>query len=202
MLKIKDYKNKLLYNHLARYYMYRHLKKIFEKIKKNKEGGRILSISKSLPLCDLIAAENYEIIECNFPEYNVLNLPFSNNYFDFVVSDQVLEHIEGEPQRVVDESFRILKQGGLAVYTTCFLFQIHPRPKDFWRFTPEALTLLFRKFSKIIDSGGWGNKIALIMCSFGLWFCLIPNQKWHPLHKIATHNNKLFPIMTWIVAQK
>lgn len=182
--------------------MYRHLKKIFENIKKNPTGGRILSISNSLPLCDLIAAKSYELTECNFPEYNSLNLPFPNDYFDFVVSDQVLEHVEGNPQLAVDETFRVLKPGGIAVYTTCFLFKIHPRPKDFWRFTPEALSLLFKRFSKTIDVGGWGNRLAAIICLSGLWFCLIPSLKWHPLNKIAIHNDRLFPIVTWIVAQK
>ena len=32
--------------------------------------------------------------------------------FDYVVSDEVLEHIEGDPQQMMDESLRVLRRRG------------------------------------------------------------------------------------------
>jgi len=189
-------------DHLTRYYMYKHLASVFDTFNKDSCHKRVLSISSSIKLCSLLNIENAEITEANFPEYNILNLPFPDNYFDYVVGDQVLEHVEGNPQQAIDETHRVLKPGGIAVHTTCFLNKIHRCPKDFWRFTPDALVLLCGKFSKIIDVGSWGNDYALFMIWLGLGPCPIPDARWHPLHKIAIYNDEFLPIHTWIVVKK
>ncbi len=132
----------------------------------------------------------------------MLKLPFEDGEFDWVASGQVLEHIEGNPQQAIDESYRVLKPGGIAIHTTCFINPIHGCPKDFWRFAPEALQLLCKKFSRVIDMGGWGNPYVWFLVWLGLRFMPIPHAKWHPLNKIATSNYKNWPIVTWIVVQK
>jgi ubiquinone/menaquinone biosynthesis C-methylase UbiE len=119
----------------------------------------------------------------------VLSLPFSDESFDYVVSDQVLEHIEGAPQGVMDESFRVLRRGGWVVYTTCFINPIHLEPNDFWRFTPDALALLARKFSRVVDCGGWGNPYVWVVVWLGLRFDGVPESSWHPLHNLAMRND-------------
>jgi len=186
--------------HLTRYKMYKHLASVFANIEK-KENSRTLIISGSQALYDLLKIKGERII-ADFPEFNILNLSFPDNYFDYVVSDQVMEHVEGDQQRAIDEVYRVLKPGGIALNTTCFLNEIHEMPKDLWRFTPYALTYLHRKFSKILDVGGWGNGYALFLVLNGLRFCPVPHASWHPVHKIATHNDKSKPMVTWIVVVK
>ena len=185
--------------HITRYYMYRYLARF-----KQSPGrvARVLSISHSVELCKLLGLADHHLIEANHPEYTALSLPFPDESFDYVVSDQVLEHIEGDPQGVMDESFRVLTRGGWAVYTTCFINPIHLEPNDFWRFTPDALALLARKFSRVVDCGGWGNPYVWIAVWLGLRFDGVPESSWHPLHKLAMRNDPEWPIVTWLIAEK
>jgi SAM-dependent methyltransferase len=164
--------------------------------------GRILSISHSTKLCQTCFPDQSEIIEANYPECSVLALPFGDGEFDAVVSDQVLEHICGDPQTAIDETYRVLKPGGIALHTTCFINPIHAAPGDYWRFTPDALRLLCQRFSQIIDVGGWGNPYVWLAVGMGLRFEAIPHARWHLLHRLATANHQDWPIVTWVVAQK
>jgi ubiquinone/menaquinone biosynthesis C-methylase UbiE len=79
-----------------------------------------------------------------------------------------MEHVAGDPQRAIDEAFRVLRPGGLAIHTTCFINPIHEGPGDFWRFTPAALRLLCTRFSSVIKCGGWGNPYVWIVVWLGL----------------------------------
>lgn len=65
--------------------------------------------------------------------------------FDIVLCTEVLEHLP-EPQRAVDEMFRVLKPGGSLLLTTRFLFPIHDAPHDYFRFTKYGLRHLLRRF--------------------------------------------------------
>jgi hypothetical protein len=96
----------------------------------------------------------------------------------------------------------VLKPGGIAVHTTCFINPIHDAPADYWRFTPEALRHLARGFGEIIAADGWGNRAVWLVDAVGLRMMPIPHAPWHPLHRIATRNDALWPVVTWIVARK
>ena len=185
--------------HITRYYMYRHLSQYKQTPQKE---AKVISISHSKSICEVLGLEKSHIVEANYPEYNMLSLPFGDNSFDYVLSDQVLEHIEGDPKTAIDETLRILKPGGLAIHTTCFINPIHGYPSDFWRFTPDALKLLCRGFSNIIEVGGWGNPYVWLIIGLGLRFDGVPESSWHPLHKLAMHNDDRWPIVTWIIAEK
>jgi SAM-dependent methyltransferase len=161
-----------------------------------------LSISGSGWLSDYLFPGS-NITLADYPEVNCLNLPFDDNKFDFVVSDQVLEHIEGDPFQAIEESRRVLKPGGIAVHTTVFMFPVHGYPHDFWRFTPAALELLCAPFGQIVTSGAWGNQYVYFLNWAGVLFRENPPQaKWHPMNWIATRNESRFPIVTWVVARK
>ncbi|MDD5496203.1 MAG: methyltransferase domain-containing protein [Candidatus Omnitrophica bacterium] len=188
--------------HITRYYMYQHLESVLKGVGNANLTNQVLSISRSLYLCNLLPLKNPIIVEANYPQYNILALQFDDNIFDYVVCEQVLEHVEGSPQQAVDEIYRVLKPGGIAVLTTCFINPIHGGLGDYWRFTPNALQLLFKKYSKVIDVDGWGNPHAWFIAWLGLRFYPIPHASWHPLHKLAIKNHKDWPIVTWIVAQK
>lgn len=157
-----------------------------------------MSVSYSTYLAGLIDPQLSEVVEANFPEYDLLHLPFEDDSFDYVVADQVLEHIAGPPQRAVDETRRVLKPGGIAVHTTCLLNEVHDHPGDYWRFTPYGLSLLASGFSRLVQCEGWGNKLAF----FGFRYLPVPFQTWHPVHRIATRQDPEALISTWFVAQK
>ena len=186
--------------HITRYFMYNRLASVGPLLPRR--SGRVLSISHSANLSTLLRLQPTDIVEANHPEHNILSLNFADASYDFVLSDQVLEHVEGNPQQAINECHRILKPGGVAVHTTCFINPVHEVPKDFWRFTPEALCLLHRGWSQIIEYGGWGNFAVWSVVKDGLRFEGVPHARWHPLHRLATRNDPLWPIVTWIVAKK
>ena len=188
--------------HMTRYSMYRELDGVCDDQQQGK-GKQVLCISHSTELAEVIGLKGADIVEANYPEHNIIDLEkFDDEQFDYIVSDQVLEHIEGDPRKAFDESLRVMKPGGVAIHTTCFINPIHGAPSDFWRFTPNALKHLASDFSEIIKVGGWGNPGAWVLSFLGLRFAPIPHLSWHPLHRIATKNNEKWPIVTWIVARK
>ena len=163
---------------------------------------RVLSISHSERLGLLLGFKQEQITDASYPEANILKLPFKDGEFDAVVSDQVLEHVEGDPQHAIDETFRVLKPGGLLLHTTCFINPIHDGPSDFWRFTPEALKLLVGKQGEIIEVDGWGNPFIWVFIGMGLVYDPIPDARWHPAHWVATRNSSTWPAATWVLARK
>lgn len=186
--------------HITRYFMYRRLREVGAALPSR--DGDVLSVSHSQNLCDIVGIRPKSLTEANYPLHNFVDLRFPDSSFDFVVSDQVLEHVEGQPQKAVEESRRVLRPGGIAVHTTCFINPVHAVPSDFWRFTPDGLKLLCGRFSRILECGGWGNFEAWSYIRAGLRQDGIPHAKWHPLHRVATRNDPLWPIVTWVVAQK
>lgn len=185
--------------HVTRYFMYDHLAEFAEERQKS---DRALSISHSEGLARLLGFSDAQITDAAYPEHSIFDLPFEDETFDAVVSDQVLEHLEGDPQHAIDETFRVLKPNGVALHTTCFINPIHACPRDYWRFTPQALDLLARKHGEIIEASGWGNPYVWLYSAFGLRFMPIPNNRWHPGHWIATKNDPAWPISTWVLARK
>jgi ubiquinone/menaquinone biosynthesis C-methylase UbiE len=179
--------------------MYKRIRGNFEESIKGKVLG-ISGINNFYPLIDM---KNSKIIEAEFPIVDMQNLPYENNAFDFVVSDQVVEHLE-EPQKAINESCRVLKKGGIAIHTTCFMNYIHPDPIDLWRFSPEGLRYLCREFSEIICCEGWGNRIAIFLCFLSRKFRYmeIPETKCSIRNFVATYNEERVPIVTWVIAKK
>jgi SAM-dependent methyltransferase len=67
--------------------------------------------------------------------------------FDVALSTQMLEHVR-EPVRCVAEMRRVLRPGGLALFSTHGVWPYHPSPTDFWRWTHAGLE------SVVADAGG------------------------------------------------
>jgi len=179
--------------------MYNHLSKYSEN---RPENSKVLSISHSEILAKLLGFDEEQITDASYPEFNVLKLPFQDGEFDAVISDQVLEHVEGQPQLAINELFRVLKPNGIALHTTCFINPVHKCPNDYWRFTPDALALLTKKHGAVLDAGSWGNTLAWPFIFMGLRFQPIPHASWHPANWIANKNHSSWPIVTWVFTRK
>lgn len=159
--------------HITRYFMYDRLTAVGASLPY--KAGRVLAISRSGNLADLLGLRPSEVVQADYPAFNILALTFPDDSFDFVLSDQVLEHIEGSPQQAIDECLRVLKPGGIAIHTTCFINPIHGSPKDFWRFTPEALRLLHQRCTQVIECDGWGNQDVWAVARDGMRFEGVPH---------------------------
>lgn len=186
--------------HITRFAMYAGLAKAGGRL--GVRHGRVLAVSQSDKLSEIMGLCPTELVKVNFPEYNILSLPFGDETFDFVLSDQVLEHVEGNPEQAVRECYRLLRPGGVAVHTTCLVQHLHGAPRDFWRFTLDALRWLHRDWSEIIECSSWGNFEAWAVIRDGLRLDGIPLSTWHPLHRLAVRNDPRWAITVWIVARK
>jgi len=192
--------------HLTRYVMYHSLR---EHARDINLGDRILSISHSKHLCALFGGSQEQIVEANYPEYSFCKLALPSDSYTAIVSDQVLEHISCPPQQAIDEAFRVLVPGGIAVHTTCFQVPYHGSSDysnvndgDYWRFTPSGLRLLHRKYARVLVADGWGNPLMPLFGALGLNRMLVPESSWHPFNSLARMNRRSYAFMVWVIAQK
>jgi len=116
-------------------------------------GGTVGTGSKCLynsNTIEVIAFDVYDSPEIQFIA-DAHQIPLESNSVDGVVIQFVLEHVL-EPQKVVDEIYRVLKDDAIVYAETPFLQQVHEGAFDFTRFTESGHRYLFRKF-KLLDSG-------------------------------------------------
>lgn len=101
--------------------------------------------------------------------WNGVTMPFENDTFDVVLSTEVLEHILN-PDVYLLEVKRVLKPGGIFFFTVPFLMSLHEIPHDYYRYTPYALEMIFKRTGfadiKIKPMGGYNAAMAQMM---GLW---------------------------------
>ena len=71
-------------------------------------------------------------------------IPVDNETFDSAICTAVLEHLE-EPEQALLECHRVLKPGGVAIYSVPFIWHLHEEPRDFYRYTKYGLKYLFEK---------------------------------------------------------
>lgn len=62
--------------------------------------------------------------------------------FDAIFSVSVFEHIS-KPWKAAKNLSRLLKPGGICYQAAPFSYFYHGAPADFWRFTPDAMRLIF-----------------------------------------------------------
>jgi len=74
----------------------------------------------------------------------VYEIPTEDGSFDCALCTAVFEHIE-EPEQALYECFRILKKGGIAVYSIPFIWHLHEEPRDFYRYSKFGIKYLFEK---------------------------------------------------------
>lgn len=68
-------------------------------------------------------------------------IPMPDETFALVVTQETLEHLKN-PDRAMNEMYRVLKPGGLLFCQVPFIIGYHPAPGDFWRFTKEGIAAL------------------------------------------------------------
>jgi len=112
------------------------------------------------------------------------DLKFGNNQFDTILCTQVLEHVF-EHDKLMSETFRVLKPGGHLILTVPFAWELHEEPYDFFRYTKHALGALFEHA---------GFKIDYIKPNGGKWaaiYQLRNNMMYHSFRTRKTFLNKI-----------
>lgn len=187
----------------SRYAMYNSIENWMEK---DIRVGNILAIGETLDgkgtssaILEMFDASNSKILCPDYPDVDMQNMPYNDNTFDYVVADQVLEHVR-KPWIGVEEIRRVLKPGGIAIITTCLMQRIHGVPDDYFRFTPEGLKVLCENFSTIIKADGMGDFKHIQMCATGYRKKkIIPGTE---LEKDANRNDGKHFTHVWIIVEK
>lgn len=99
------------------------------------------------------------------------NLPFVDNSIDFVLCNAVLEHVM-EPQKIIDEIYRVLKVGGKTYIDIAFMQPFHSAPNDYIRMTLNSLEEACSRFHRI-KSGmclGPGSALAKFVVTYNQLF--------------------------------
>lgn len=112
---------------------------------------------------DLFAGVDYEVAP-NAPEVDIQDLStYPENAYDFVVLDEILEHVP-RPWIAVEEVRRILKPGGTLITSSPFMIAVHKVPEDYWRFTKDAIGILLKRYT-VVETHSWGNpgSVAYLM---------------------------------------
>lgn len=75
---------------------------------------------------------------------NADRLPFRDETFAVVLSQETLEHVQGLAA-AVREMYRVTAPGGLLYCQVPFVIGYHPGPTDFWRFSKEGIREIFEQ---------------------------------------------------------
>jgi len=94
---------------------------------------------------------------------DICSYDFKGRQFDAVVMAETLEHIHS-PHLALENVHRILKNSGRLILTTPFIFPIHDRPHDYYRYTRYGLEYLLRHFHdvSIMERNSWTEAIDLL----------------------------------------
>jgi SAM-dependent methyltransferase len=85
---------------------------------------------------------------------------FSGRTFDVIVLSEVLEHVHS-PHLAISNIRAALREGGRLILTVPFIFPIHERPHDYYRYTRYGLEFLLREFTdvRIGERNSWAEAI-------------------------------------------
>ena len=121
------------------------------------KSEKYIAIDKFVPSIsqNLKNENNVEFIQMNVPPLNKI----ADNSVDFVVSFQVIEHIQND-EKFVEEIFRVLKKDGKMILTTPnILMSLSRNPWHFREYNPfEMNEILKTSFTNIEVKGVFGNE--------------------------------------------
>src|SRR3989344_8358827 len=118
----------------------------------------------------------------------------------YSTNNEVLEHVKN-PFEVEKEFWRVLKQGGILILTTRFIFPIHDAPSDFWRFTKYGLKMIFSKWEiiELKEETSTFSSLAVLCQRIGFQ----TNLRLNKLSKLAVFISALIlDKMNWIILKE
>ncbi len=117
--------------------------------------------------------------------------PLPDASYDAVLLVNLLEHLY-HYDRAIEEAHRVLKPGGRVIGVVPFLFNVHPSPSDYFRFTRSALERMLRErgFARItVEELGTGAFSVVHHLIFGIvrwrWLSALLRQLLSALDALA-----------------
>lgn len=100
--------------------------------------------------------------------FDGINIPFDNNSFDVVLCTEVLEHAS-DPDKLLKEIFRVLKDDGILYLTVPFVWNEHEVPYDFRRFTQYGIKKMLNDnkivSEQVIPTSGFFGILGQLICA-------------------------------------
>jgi len=157
---------------LSRKRVYSFLKQEFSTIESNSKVLNVGSSGEVESLLTEYSRENhftvqfFDIDETKSPDIvgDICDYNFEHsNVFDCVVMSAVLEHLHS-PHLAIYNIHKALKPNGKLVITVPFIFPIHSRPYDYYRYTKYGLHFLLKKFQKVQveERNSWSEAINVL----------------------------------------
>jgi SAM-dependent methyltransferase len=117
---------------------------------------------------DLFVSEIYGDIEPDI-RWDGDRIPLTDGEVDCVMATEFLEH-HSEPEKILAEIRRVMKDGGEFFATVPFVWNLHEIPSDEYRYTPYSMRRLLENAGfarvEIKALGGWNLSLAQMI---GLW---------------------------------
>lgn len=190
-------------HHITRFVMYQRIQQFFNT---GDQRGRVIEISGEWgAVARMFDADRIEYEATDPSKVDVQNLPFDSESADFIICDQVIEHV-ADPFRAIEEMRRVLRYGGWLIVATAFMDPVHERADnttDYWRFTPRGLAQALADFALLYQCEGWGNREALNVVLNGGARKYVPVKSDPGLMSLVHGRNEYdVPLSVWAIAQK
>lgn len=110
-------------------------------------------------------------------------IPCEDSTFDFVITQEVLEHVTS-PDLAMKEIHRVLKTAGRVYIQLPFTIGYHPCPHDYWRFTHEGMAHLVQSNGfRIVEQGlSVGPAVGFYRIAVE-FFAVLASVLWQRLYK-------------------
>lgn len=129
-------------------------------------GGEIQAIIETIAARKGFTVTSTDVDPIRKPDVvdDITRSSFPDASFDAVIMMEVLEHVT-DPQRAALEIHRLLKPGGALILSAPFIFPLHDRPYDFYRFTKYGLAHLFKDFDDLVvrERNNWMEAILVLL---------------------------------------
>ena len=112
-------------------------------------------------------------------------LPFADESFDGVCTEQMLEHVF-DARAVVQELLRVTRPRGLIYTAVPFFYPYHASPKDYSRWTVDGIIALFGG-REVVDSGILIGPISGSLVATAAFFATLFSFGSTPLRKILNY---------------
>jgi SAM-dependent methyltransferase len=94
-------------------------------------------------------------------------LPFADGSFDTIVLSDVLEHL-WSPRDLMAEIRRVIRPGGVVLMNVPFMYWIHERPHDYFRYTRYALERMAEESGlDVKELSAIGGGLDVVVDTFG-----------------------------------
>lgn len=126
------------------------------------------------------------------------NTGLDSESFDTLLSTQVMEHIY-DTNAYLGECYRLLKKGGMGIYSVPFVWETHAEPFDYYRFTRYSLEKLFVQHGFVVEKiepvgGVYATLMQMKIVS--LYYRPIQSRPYRILRRIR--NELLIPIQNFL----